>query len=211
MPGFLVLAPDHEPGDVLEEDERDAALAGELDEVGALERRLAEQDPVVGDDRDGVATDVGEAGHQGLAVERLEVVEPRAVDEPGDDLADRHGAARVGRDRAVQPGGDAPGRPPGPPARARSQGSSGPRRWRLATIDRPSASGVLVVERLVVGDTGAAGMDLGATEVLGRHVLAGRRLHQRRPAKEDRPGAADDDRLVTHRRDVRATGRATSP
>ena len=49
--GLLVLAPDHEPGDVLEEDERDPALAGELDEVGALERRLAEQDAVVGEDR----------------------------------------------------------------------------------------------------------------------------------------------------------------
>ena len=60
----------------------------------------------------------------------------------------------------------------------------------------------------MVGDAGAAGVDLGATELLGRDVLAGRRLHQRRPAEEDRPGAADDDRLVAHRRHVRAAGRA---
>ena len=73
--GRLVLAPDHEPGDVLEEHERDPALAGELDEVRALERRLAEQDPVVGEDRDRVAGEVGEAGDQRLAVERLELVE----------------------------------------------------------------------------------------------------------------------------------------
>ena len=51
-------------------------------------------------------------------------------------------------------------------------------------------------------------MDLGAAELLGRHVLAGRGLHQRRAAEEDRAGPADDHRLVAHRRDVRAAGRA---
>ena len=70
---------------------------------------------------------------------------------------------------------------------------------------------MLVVERLVVGDAGAAGVDLGAAELLGRHVLAGRGLHQRRAAEEDRAGALDDDRLVAHRRHVGAAGGATSP
>ena len=67
---------------------------------------------------------------------------------------------------------------------------------------------MFVVERLVVGDAGAAGVDLRATELLGGDVLAGRGLHQRRAAKEDRAGAADDDGLVAHRGHVRATGRA---
>ena len=67
---------------------------------------------------------------------------------------------------------------------------------------------MLVVERLVVGDAGAAGVDLGAAELLGRDVLAGRGLHQRRPAEEDRAGAPDDDGLVAHRRDVRPAGGA---
>ena len=67
---------------------------------------------------------------------------------------------------------------------------------------------MLVVERLVVGDAGAPGVDLGAAELLGRDVLAGRGLHQRRAAEEDRAGALDDDGLVAHRRDVRAAGRA---
>ena len=66
---------------------------------------------------------------------------------------------------------------------------------------------MLVVERLVVGDAGAAGVELGSAQLLGRHVLPGRGLHQRRPAEEDRPGPADDDRLVAHRRDVGAAGR----
>ncbi len=67
-PGLLVLAPNHEPADVLEEDQRNATLAGELDEMGALERRLAEQDAVVGQDPDRIASDVREAAHQRLAI-----------------------------------------------------------------------------------------------------------------------------------------------
>ena len=73
--------------------------------------------------------------------------------------------------------------------------------------DRPAeGERVLVVERLVVGDAGAAGVDFGTAEFLGRDVLAGRGLHERRAAEEDRPRAADDDRLVAHRRHVGAAG-----
>ena len=60
----------------------------------------------------------------------------------------------------------------------------------------------------MVGDARAAGVDVGAAELLRRHVLPGRRFHERRAADEDRPGAADDDRLVAHRRHVRAAGGA---
>ena len=63
---------------------------------------------------------------------------------------------------------------------------------------------MLVVERLVVRDAGPPGVDLRATEFLGRDILAGRGLHQRRPAEEDRPRALHDDRLVAHRRHVGA-------
>src|SRR4029079_8397193 len=86
-PVGLVLLADHEPGDVLEEDERDLPLARELDEVGALLRRLGEQDAVRGEDPDREALDPAEAADERLAVERLELVEAAAVDEPGDDLA----------------------------------------------------------------------------------------------------------------------------
>src|SRR5258706_7818647 len=48
----LVLLAHHEAGDVLQEEERNAALRRELDEVGALQRRLREVDAVVGEDRD---------------------------------------------------------------------------------------------------------------------------------------------------------------
>ena len=162
-PAGLVLAADHEAGDVLEEDQRDLALRGELDEVGALERRRAEQDAVVGDDPDRVAVDVGEAGDERLAVARLEVVEAAAVDEPGDDLADLDGPARVGRDGAVEAGrvdrrrlrrGPIPGRRRRPPVQVAD--------------DRPAErERVLVVEREVVGDAGGRRVEVAAAEVLG--------------------------------------------
>ena len=56
----------------------------------------------------------------------------------------------------------------------------------------------------MVGDAGVARVDVGAAELLRRHVLPGRGLHERRAADEDRPGAADDHRLVRHRRHVGA-------
>jgi len=57
----FVFGSDHEAGDVLEENERDAALAAELDEVRALLSRLGEEDAVVSEDPDGEALDAREA------------------------------------------------------------------------------------------------------------------------------------------------------
>ena len=74
----LVVAPDHEAGDVLQEHERDPALVAQLDEVRALQRALGEQDAVVGQDPDRVAVDVGEAGDERRAVELLELVQARS-------------------------------------------------------------------------------------------------------------------------------------
>ena len=51
----LVFPSDHEAGDVLQEHQRDAALAAQLDEVRALQRRFGEQDAVVGEDADRIA------------------------------------------------------------------------------------------------------------------------------------------------------------
>ena len=56
----------------------------------------------------------------------------------------------------------------------------------------------------MVGDARAAGVHVGAAELLGGDLLARGRLHERRPADEDRAGAAHDDRLVRHRGHVGA-------
>ncbi len=142
----------------------------QLDEVGALERRLAEQDAVVGDDPDRLAVEMREAGDQRLAVERLELVEAAAVDEPGDHLADRRAA-----------GGDRSG-PQRRGGRCPRRVAAGRDRRRLGIVpipgwrgrpavqvrdDRPAQrEGVLVVERLVVGHAADSGVDVGTAELL---------------------------------------------
>ena len=60
----------------------------------------------------------------------------------------------------------------------------------------------------MIGDARLARVDVGAAELLGRHLLPRRRLHQRRPADEDRPRPGHDHRLVAHRRHVGAARRA---
>src|SRR5687767_14274535 len=83
----LVLLADHEAGDVLQEQERDAPEAAQLDKVGRLQRRLAEEDTVVGDDADEESVDAREARDQRRRVPLLELVEPRTVDNARDHLA----------------------------------------------------------------------------------------------------------------------------
>ena len=67
---------------------------------------------------------------------------------------------------------------------------------------------VRIVEREMVRDARDAGVNVRAAELLGRDVYSGRRLHQRRPTDEDRALAFDDDRLIAHRGNVRASRRA---
>src|SRR5207247_9628186 len=100
----LVLLADHEAGDVLEEDERQLALARELDEVRALLCGLREQDAVVGENPDREALDVRPAADERLAVELLELVEAAAVDDPRDDLARIELCAVIVRNEPVQIG-----------------------------------------------------------------------------------------------------------
>src|SRR5690606_18129975 len=91
----LVFAADHEAGDVLQEDQRNFALAGQFDEVRSLQGGLGEQHAVVGQNGDGIAPDAGKAAHQGGAVQRFEFLELGAVDGAGDDLAHIVGRAHV--------------------------------------------------------------------------------------------------------------------
>ena len=147
--------------------------------------------------------EAGEPRHQGGAVAGLELVEARAVDEPRDDLAHVVLAPEVGADDAADLGrivprvlrrGDVPG--------GRLDGVQG-RDDGACHLDRLG-----VVPREVVGHAREPRVDVGAAELFGRDVLAGRRLHEGRAAEEDGARALDDDRLVGHRRHVGAAGRA---
>jgi hypothetical protein len=55
---------------------------------------------------------------------------------------------------------------------------------------------VLVVLGVVIGDAAGAAVDVGPAEVFGADLLAGRGLHQRRPAKEYRALPPDNDGFV---------------
>src|SRR5712691_8727255 len=92
----LVLAADYEARDVLEKDERDGPLVAQLDEMGALQRRLGKEDAVVGDDADKKPMETREASHQRRAVALFEFIETGAVDEPRDDFVNVVRLATVG-------------------------------------------------------------------------------------------------------------------
>ena len=59
-------------------------------------------------------------------------------------------------------------------------------RLRLATMSRAISSACAVVLGEVVGDAGHAGVHFGAAQGFGIDDFAGRGLHQRRAAEEDR-------------------------
>jgi hypothetical protein len=144
-----------------------------------------------------------EAAHQRLAVELLELVEARAVHQARDQLTWVVGRPRVGRDRAGELGG----------IDQRVLGRRALPRRRLAGAkrghDRAHCLQCLqVVAGQVIGHAGAARVQLASAQLLGGHLLAGGRLHQRRAAQEDRPLLAHDHGLVAHRGHVRAACRA---
>src|SRR6202011_4259776 len=97
----LVFLADHEAGDVLQKDERDFALRAKFNEMGALERRFRKQDSIIGEDAHGIADNVRESADEGCSIERLELVEHAAVDDPGKDFARVVSLARIGGGGAV--------------------------------------------------------------------------------------------------------------
>ncbi len=144
-----------------------------------------------------------ETGHQRGAVARLELVKTRAIDQPRDHLAHIERFARIGRNHAIQFFGRiqrrfwfAHGQPPALfPVEI---GDDAPHlRQRVA-----------VVLSEVIGHAGNAGVHIGTTQIFGTDILAGRRLHQRRAAEEDRALFFHDDGFIAHRRHIGATGGA---
>ncbi len=206
----LIFAADHEAGDVLQEHQGNLALAGQFDEVGALERAFRKQHPVIGQDGHWLAPDAGEAADQGGPIERLELVETGAVDDAGDHLAHVIGRAHIGGHdpiellRVIE--------------RRLDLGQHRTVRLGLVEIghDRADdAQGVLVIDGHMVDHARAAAVGVRPTQFRRRDHLAGRRLHQRRAAEEDgalallaRP--AHDHRLVGHGRHIGPAGGATA-
>ncbi len=147
----------------------------------------------------------GEPRHQRRTVALLELVEPRAVDDPREHFAHVVRLPRIPRHDAVDLGGIVErrlgrchvGGKRLRPVQRRDDGSRQPDR-------------VVVVLGEIVGDAGEPRVHVGAAQLLGRHLFAGGRLHEGRAGQEDGPGAVDDDGLVGHGGDVCASRRARS-
>ena len=131
------------------------------------------------------------ARHQGLAVELLELLEAGAVDDAADHLADVVGRAGVGRDDVVERLRVERRLLDGPQVVRRG---SGPREGVDDAAHDRERVGVVLGQ--VVDDAGGAGVDIAATQLLGRDDLPGRGLHQGRAAEEDRALVAHDHGLV---------------
>eukprot|EP00166_Cyanidium_caldarium_P001712 ctg_1879.g566 len=78
----LGLSAYHETDHVVQEEQRHVPLFTQLDKVGALLGRLAEQHALVGHDAHCVAVKVRPPGHQRAAVARFELVQLRVVHQP---------------------------------------------------------------------------------------------------------------------------------
>ena len=205
MPFSLVLASDHIAGDVLQEHERRPVLVAELDEVRALERRIVEQDAVVGEDADLVAPDIGETADERDAVVRLIFVKAAAVDDSRDDLAhvellfDVVGKNAVNLLRVV-----------GRFIRRVALAVPFVRPFPLRDDLAPDMNCLVLARGAIVAGARYAGMHVGAAEFFHCDFLAGRGAHQRRAAEKHGARAAHDHVVVRQGRNIGAAGGAVA-
>ena len=153
----------------------------------------------------GIAVDRGPAGDEARAVERLVLVEPRAVDDPGEHLAriegNRGGPLR--RCRAARPGRKTARRP--------GRGRSGAELAPVEPSDDLAAEAdrVELVDGEVVGETRDPRVHRAPPNSSSVEVLAGGHLHQRGAAEEDLRRLFDHDDVVAHPGHVGARPRSS--
>ena len=135
------------------------------------------------------------------AVERLELLEPAAVEHPGDDLAHVERHPHVGR-RATEQLVGVVQRRVGGLARARAELAPAEVAHDLAADPQR----VQLVDGEVVRQAARARVHLGAAERLLVDDLVDRHLHQRRAAEVDRAAALHHHHVVAHAGDVGAAG-----
>ena len=92
----------HKTCNILKENERDSALATELDKVGAFLRAFTKEDAIVGEYTDMMAHDGGKAADECLAIEGLEFVKLTSVEETRKYGIDRKCFFRICRDQVEQ-------------------------------------------------------------------------------------------------------------
>ena len=149
----------------------------------------------------GIAADRSPAAHQLVAEQRLELLEPAAVEQPSEHLADVERDAHVGR-RAPDQFGRVVQRIVGRLGRAGPE----PLPTEVADDLAGDAQAVELVGGEVVGQAARSAVHLGTAERLLVDDLVDRHLHERRPAEIGRAATLDEHRVVAHPRRVRTAG-----
>ena len=144
-----------------------------------------------------------EPGHECRPVPHFELIEPRPVDETGNDLPDIVLLARVDR------------HDPQKLVRVVARvfhfcevRNLSPRRGHGRQDGSRQMDRVVVVISQIVSHTGETGVGVGTSQFFRADVFAGRRFDERGTTKKNRPRALDDDGLVGHSRHICAPGRA---
>jgi hypothetical protein len=181
--------------DILQEQQRNAALAGELDEMSALLRAFGEQHAVIGEDRDRHAPDMRKAADERAAIVLLEFVKLAAIDQPRDHLFDIIGRAHIVGDDGVKVISVEFGR-----ARVFEGDIFRSARVCAKLADDIAHDGkrVFVIFGEVIDHARFSRVQITAAQILGSDLLARRSLYQRRSGEEDRALIADNHRLVRH-------------
>src|SRR6266699_570433 len=199
----LIFTADHEAGDVLQEQQRDFSLAGELDEMRGFQRAFRIEDALIGQNADRNSMQVRKAGDERRAVEFLELVELGSIDQAREHLVHVVLLLEVHGHDPVDLGGLVGGL-----ARLAERNVDAFPGIEVADDAAADRERVAVVGRIMIGHPGMPGMHVGAAEILRRDDLAGGGFHQRGTAEEDRALLAHDDGLVRHRRHISAARRA---
>ena len=143
------------------------------------------------------------AAHQRGAVERLELVELGAIDEARNHLARIVLFLKIERNDAVELG-----RIVGRLGRRAQRNVDPLQRVEIGDDAAGERQRMMVIGRVVVGNTRPARVHVGAAQLLGRNLFPGRGAHQGRAAEKDRSLVAHDDGLVRHGRHIGAARRA---
>ena len=158
-----------------------------------------EQDAVIGEDRDRHAIEARKAADERFAIELLELMEFRPVNEARDHFAGVIGFADILRHEAMHFG-----RIIERLGRFGKVERLGLRLCQRTNNGAHNGKRMGIMGRVMVGHAGLAGMNVCAAEVFGGDHLPCRGLHQRRTAEEDGPLLAHDDGLVRHGRHIGA-------
>ena len=159
--------------------------------MGALLRRFGEEDAVVRNDPHRIPADVSEPAHERATVPRLELVEPAAVEQAAENLM-----------HVVRLASGSGNNPTDLFRRMKRLLRRAQRRVHglgdveLGDHAAGNAQRVRLILGVVVRDARGLAMDVGASQVLGRYVLARSRLHERGTAEKNRAVAFHDDGLV---------------